>query len=358
MTYIKICIYDVMRELKTDVCRKLLLKRNFYNTVMHTAFSLLFILLFASCGNDKSSSDAEEAAIVGADNAIVAGQDDTIEKLLKVYDGQGENDRLATADKIFDLLFREEMTDERITLTHSTPSDSIDMLVWYWAGEHLWSTQSYNEGLQYAEKALPLTYKLGDLSLQSYCERLVGLFYFRRSDYDNAIEHVSKSLELSKKEGNNSQVGSSLNTLAGICLAAKQLDDGEKYIQEAIRYCEEANDSNLLPIRYGMASEIYHAKGDDVRSLNYARRAFALDSLKGNTPRMGIRLSQMAAARPQARRCRRTLSQTRNSHPRRGQQQIVAFYLPQSNGRTAQSSRGTRRGCHLFRYGCRNFCPK
>ena len=296
MTYIKICIYDVMREFKTDVCRKLMLKRNFYNTVMHTAFSLLFILLFASCGNDKSSSDAEEAAIVGADNAIVAGQDDTIEKLLKVYDGQGENDRPATADKIFDLLFREEMTDERITLTHSTPSDSIDMLVWYWAGEHLWSTQNYNEGLQYAEKALPLTYKLGDLSLQSYCERLVGLFYFRRSDYDNAIEHVSKSLELSKKEGNNSQVGSSLNTLAGICLAAKQLDDGEKYIQEAIRYCEEANDSNLLPIRYGMASEIYHAKGDDVRSLNYARRAFALDSLKGNTPRMGIRLSQMAAA--------------------------------------------------------------
>lgn len=137
---------------------------------------------------------------------------------------------------------------------------------------------------------------MGDLSLQSYCERLVGLFYFRRSDYDNAIEHVSKSLELSKKEGNNSQVGSSLNTLAGICLAAKQLDDGEKYIQEAIRYCEEANDSNLLPIRYGMASEIYHAKGDDVRSLNYARRAFALDSLKGNTPRMDIRLSQMAAA--------------------------------------------------------------
>lgn len=263
---------------------------------MHSAFFLLCILLLASCGNNPKGTTAEDVAKVGTDNAIVAGQDDTIEKLLKVYDGQGENDRPATADKIFDLLFREEMTDERITLTSSTPSDSIDMLVWYWAGEHLWSTQSYNEGLQYAEKALPLTYKLGDLSLQSYCERLVGLFYFRRSDYDNAIEHVSKSLELSKKEGNNSHVGSSLNTLAGICLAAKQLDDGEKYIQEAIRYCEEANDSNLLPIRYGMASEIYHAKGDDVRSLNYARRAFALDSLKGNTPRMGIRLSQMAAA--------------------------------------------------------------
>ena len=95
----------------------------------------------------------------------------------------------------------------------------------------------------------------------------MGLFYFRQSDYPNAIKHVSKSLELSKKEGNKSNAGSALNTLAGICLAAKQLDEGEKYILEAIHYCEEANDSTLLPIRYGMASEVYHAKGEDVRSL-------------------------------------------------------------------------------------------
>ncbi len=45
-----------------------------------------------------------------------------------------------------------------------------------------------------------------------------------------------------------------------------------------------------------MASEIYHAKGEDVLSLNYARRAFQIDSLRGKTARMGIRLSQMAAA--------------------------------------------------------------
>jgi len=60
------------------------------------------------------------------------------------------------------------------------------MLVWYWAGEHLWTTQDYTGGLRYAEKALPLTYRLGDPSLQSYCERLVGLFYFRQSDYQKA----------------------------------------------------------------------------------------------------------------------------------------------------------------------------
>ena len=261
-------------------------------------FSLVSILFLASCsngGDGKATDDAKkQTAVTG--KAETAEERDTIVGLLETYDSKAGEGQVAVADKIFELLFREEMTDERITVTRGTPSDSVDMLVWYWAGEHLWTTQDYDNGLRYACKALPLTYNLGDASLQSDCERLVGLFHFRQSDYQNAIKHVSKSLDICKEEGDKSRVGSSLNTLAGICLAAKQLDEGEKYILEAIEYCEEANDSNLLPIRYGMASEVYHAKGEDVRSLDYARRAYHIDSLLGNTARTGIRLSQMAAA--------------------------------------------------------------
>lgn len=295
MRHFKRQIGEKLSETKKETrSRTLLSLRN----GMCPAFFLLCILLLASCGNGKSSTDGVDTArdMATAGKVNTAGQEETVEHLLKVYDGQGRKEQAVTANKIFDLLYREEMTDKRLTVTGSTPHDSIDMLVWYWAGEHLWTTQDYDEGLRYAEKALPLTYRQGDLSLQSYCERLVGLFHFRQSDYKKAIGHVSKSLEISKQEGNKSNAGSALNTLAGICLAAKQLDDGEKYILEAIRYCEEAKDSNLLPIRYGMASEVYHAKGEDMRALDYARRAYQIDSLLGKTARMGIRLSQMAAA--------------------------------------------------------------
>ncbi len=223
-------------------------------------------------------------------------EEETIESLLKEYDQQRGKARVATADKIFDLLYQEEMTDGRLEASDRMPADSMDMLVWYWAGEYLWTTQDYADGLRYSEKALPLTARLGDPLLESDCERLVGLFYFRQSDYEKAVGHVGRSLDLCRAEGDKSRIGSSLNTLAGICLTAKQLDESEKYILEAIRYCEEDNDTYLLPIRYGMASEVYHVKGEDIKSLDYARKAYQLDSVRNDTARMGIRLSQMASA--------------------------------------------------------------
>ena len=217
-------------------------------------------------------------------------------ELLKDYDRQKGRARIITADRFFELLDREEMTDERLKASSRTPADSLDMMVWYWAGEYLWTTQDYAEGLEYSLKALPLTVRWGDPLLVSDCERLVGLFYFRRTDYDKAVEHLSRSLDICRGEGDESRMGSTLNSLAGVCLTSRQLDESEKYILEAIRICEKSDDTYLLPIRYGMASEVYHAKGDNLKSLDYANRAFRIDSLQGNTSRMGIRLSQMASA--------------------------------------------------------------
>jgi len=264
------------------------------STVTVVAFIAAGIIMLFSCsrgsdGNEHSNTDSTLSV-------SPSEQGKAIERLLDEYDKNGGSKRIAAADRIFALLYREEMTDNRLKATDNMPSDSMDMLVWYWSGEYLWTTQDYAEGLNYASKALPLTYNIGDAQLQSDCERLVGLFHFRMSSYDKATEHVSKSLEISRNADDKSRMGSSLNTLAGICLTAKQFDDGEKYILEAIRCCEETNDSNLMPIRYGMASEVYHAKGEDNKSLEYARKAYMLDSLMGNTDRSGIRLSQMAAA--------------------------------------------------------------
>ncbi|WP_373734364.1 hybrid sensor histidine kinase/response regulator transcription factor [Bacteroides heparinolyticus] len=125
---------------------------------------------------------------------------------------------------------------------------------------------------------------------------MIGQNYFRMSDYARAVEYVRRSLALDRKMGDESRISSSLNTLAAICLTSRQLKDGERYVLEAIMHSTAARDSSRMAIQYGVASEIYHAMNKEQLALDYARRAYDLDVLRGNTARVGIRLSQMASA--------------------------------------------------------------
>ena len=272
-----------------------------HRLLLHTLCTLLTVgTLITSCDGHRKETQPSDAAITTADSTAaregISESEQEMTRLLNDFDRQYGKRRIAAAQPIFDLLYNEEMTDSLLHATPDMAADSLEMLVWYWAGEYFYEIQNYSEGLRYATRALPLTYQSGNLMLQGDCERLVGLFYFRMSDYVQAIEHTQKSLESSRKYGEPSRISSSLNTLAGICLVAKQLDDGERYILEALRYSTQAGDSNRMAIQHGMASEIYLAKGEAQQALENALRAYEIDEARGNTGKTGIRLSQMAAA--------------------------------------------------------------
>ena len=259
--------------------------------IRRALFALAIMLV--SCGrNGQQQRDYQYNQVV-ADTATHGA---TLDMLLQDYDRKHYQQRIVTANKIFGLLDRKEFTDSLIQVTPQMPPDTIDLLVWYWAGEYYYAQQKYAKGLGYAKKALPLAESGHDLTLKSDCESLTGLFYFRMSDYIHAMEHARKSLEYDRRTGDKSRISSSLNTLAGICLVAKQLDDAEKYITEALQFSTSAGDSSRMAIQYGMASEIYHTMGKDHKALDNARKAYVIDSTRNNIPKVGIRLSQLAAA--------------------------------------------------------------
>ena len=254
---------------------------------------LIFCLALASCDRSGSGSCQQPQPAVVTDTAT---HGKTMEQLLDEYGTQTGKQRLATANRIFGILYRMEFTDSLLKACRQTPPDSLNLTVWYWASEYFFSTQDYDKGLRYGKQAVPLARHNHNLTLRSDCEHTTGLLYFRLSDYVHAIEHLRTSLEISRKIDDKSRISSSLNSLAAISLVAKQLNNGEKYISEALSYSRQLNDSARMAIQYGMASEIHHTMGNDRQALNDARQAYVIDSVRGNKAKIGIRLSQMAAA--------------------------------------------------------------
>ena len=221
----------------------------------------------------------------------LAGSKTQIERWIESY--ETTRDKAKVANQIFKRLYADEFTDHAITFDAQSHPDSIDKLVWYWAGEYYFDRQDYQRARDYALKALP---HCTDRETKADCQSLLSISYFRQGNYTQALNYAMRSLETEKLMGDKGRISSSLNTIAGIYLASKQPATGEKYILEAIRNSTEVADTTRMAIQYGMASEIYHGMEQHHKSLIFARKAFEIDSLRGNRGKMGIRLSQMATA--------------------------------------------------------------
>lgn len=238
------------------------------------------------------------AALVTAVGATVlpASEDvgSTVDSLLLAFDSQKGEESRRTASLFFELLEQEEFSDGKIEI----PAESrpLKALTWCWAGEWYFDCQDYDRSMEYSLKAMKLSKFHPDPLLEADCASILSILHFRRSDYPKAMEYAERTLEIAREQKDISRISTSLNTLAGICLASRQPAQGEAYILEAIHLCEQGKDSLKLAIRCGMAAEIYHSMGENRKSLEYSQRAYALDSLSGRTDKAAIRLAQMADA--------------------------------------------------------------
>ena len=58
---------------------------------------------------------------------------------------------------------------------------------------------------------------------------------------------------------------------------------------------QKANNPNRMAVLQAIASEVYHAQGNDQKALPYIERAYQIDSTAGNGPRAMVRLAQKAS---------------------------------------------------------------
>lgn len=223
---------------------------------------------------------------------VTSAKDAEVDVLISHFTNGGQ--KFGYANKIFDFLDKEEFTDERIQFTAKTPVDSLKQQVWYWAAEWYYDQQEYQKAKDYALKALPL-FRYPNME-KADCLNLLGIIHVRIGDFASAAAYAKQCVDIDMKLGDPDRISSSLNTLAGTYMAADQPKEAEQFILQGLEYADKANNPTRKAILLGMASEVYHKIGNDNKSLDYARRAFALDSIHDRKPKMAMRLSQMASA--------------------------------------------------------------
>lgn len=219
-----------------------------------------------------------------------------VDSILVSFEKQKKNKAEKTAETFFGILMEQGFSDDSIRILKGSSPDSIKALTWYWAAEWFYDSQDYDKAITYSEKALKKSQSAEAKEIECDCCNTLSIALFRKSDYRSSLKYAKRTLELGRELNDEGRIANALNTLAGICLTAKQPAEGEKYILEAISLCKKNKDSLKLAVRCGMAAEIYHSMGDDIKSLEYSKRAYDINSAMGLKEKAAVRLSQMAAA--------------------------------------------------------------
>ena len=166
----------------------------------------------------------------------------------------------------------------------------------YQLADSLLDANDYPHAIERYRQALKLFEQNQDTASMSDCYFQLSTAYHRIGDLNLSIDMAKKCLYFDSLANNIENLSSSYNTLAALSLTAKDVVSAKKFINKAIELEKQTSSQDKMSARYGLASEIY-TKGDTPEEgLDYALKAFSLDSAKQDTANMGKRLSQIGDA--------------------------------------------------------------
>ena len=247
---------------------------------IHRCFGIVFLVLCCSFSGIWTAT----------------GQERTIDEILERFDHADAKGQKIIAKEFFARLQDLQALDEPVTVDEKDPADSVRAEVWLQGAVYFFDKQTYDKGITYSAKALPLLENGNDAEKLANCLSYLSACCFRTARYADAILYARKGLEIDRKSGDKSVISSDLSNIAAIFLAAKRPAEGKTYIQEAILNSTEAGDSGRMAIQMGIASEIFHSLGEDEQALQHAARAYEIDSVRGLEDKAAIRQCQMASA--------------------------------------------------------------
>ena len=135
---------------------------------------------------------------------------------------------------------------------------------------------------------------VSDMVLRADCLSLASAVARLRGNLPSAIGYAEECLAIDRENGDEANISSSLNNIAGLYMTYGDVATARKYIDEALEIEERLGRSAYLAIRYGVAAEIYLHQGHHTEALEFVDKALRLDSLDNRVGKIAVRRSQKA----------------------------------------------------------------
>lgn len=149
-----------------------------------------------------------------------------------------------------------------------TPQQYLDR------ADSLLTAGNYLEAADCASDGLAMSESMGDDTMVSDFNSLLGTIYLSVGDFEKASESFFKCYEFDKAAGNADDLAITLHNLASLYADYQRYTEAEDFIGESIRLGRKVGDDEELSNHLNKASEIAYALGDFDKALDLANEAF------------------------------------------------------------------------------------
>ena len=123
---------------------------------------------------------------------------------------------------------------------------------------------------------------------------LIGAVYIYLENFDMAINHFKKALEIRYKLGDQIQIANALTNLGNVSGITGKLDEAMEYYGKALKIREEFHDLKGLSQLYNNIANIHFAKGEMSKVLPYRLKALQMDRESGDKWQIALKTYNLA----------------------------------------------------------------
>lgn len=140
-----------------------------------------------------------------------------------------------------------------------------------------YNTTNPNLGITFAQKGLKLAEKIKYLFGVAKCYNSIGVCYWAKSDYVNALDAYFKSIEFNEKIKNKSGLASNFGNIGLIYQEQAEYSKALEYFQIAMKINQTIGSKKGLASNLGLIGNLYSVKENYSEALNYYFKALELN---------------------------------------------------------------------------------
>ncbi|MDP2089312.1 MAG: tetratricopeptide repeat-containing sensor histidine kinase [Flavobacteriaceae bacterium] len=172
-------------------------------------------------------------------------------------------------------LWSQSVTDSLLLQLKQATTDTLKVKLYIELGNEL-SYENPEKALLYYNQSIQISKKYNNFNYLGKSYKAIGIFYFRKSDYEDALANFKLAQIYFEKANNQKESGRAFMNIGNVYLSQNLASKAYEYFLKALRIAEKINHLKGISAAYNNIGLIYKERQDASKAIDYYNKSLKI----------------------------------------------------------------------------------